>query len=77
MIHSKAGSTEPKPTSLRRDGFTVTLKYAGGEDRLTFDSDWPHIMTSWQQANGTRLILKNHLRLDYWNHHRPGDTLKE
>jgi hypothetical protein len=75
MIHSKAGATGPKPATLQRDGFTVTVTHVGGKDQLTFDPEWPHIMTSWKQADGTRLTLKKHLRLDYWNHHDPDDSL--
>jgi len=77
-IHSKAGSFLAAPAELKLDGFTVTLSHAGGTDVFQFDPKWPHVMTSWEQADGESLKLQKTLRLDYWNHHAPADqTLVE
>lgn len=72
-IHSKAGSYQHVPANLTVDDFTVTITHAGGKEVLKFDPKWPHVMTSWQQASGESLTLERTLRLDYWNHHAPGD----
>jgi len=73
VIHSKAGSFQPEPASISIEATTVVINHAGGTDVLKFAPEWPHVMTSWQQADGESLILKKSLRLDYWNHHAPGD----
>lgn len=72
-IHSKAGSFQPAPARAEINGFTVTVDHAHGKDVLQFDPEWPHVMTSWQQADGESLTLEKTLRIDYWNHHAPGD----
>ncbi|MEM6883665.1 MAG: hypothetical protein AAF571_01440 [Verrucomicrobiota bacterium] len=72
-IHSQAGSFQPAPATLSIDAYTVTITHTGGTDVLEFDPQWPHVMTSWQQADGESLKLEKTLRLDYWNHHSPGD----
>lgn len=72
-IHSKAGSFHPAAATLSRDKNTFTLTHSAGEDILVFDSQWPHVMQSWRQADGESLTLVKSMRLDYWNHHQPGD----
>lgn len=72
-IHSKAGSFQPVEAQLTINNSTVTLKHSGGCDILKFDPEWPHVLQSWQQSDGGSLILRKTLRLDYWNHHSPGD----
>ncbi len=72
-IHSKAGSFQPSPATLSIQDFTVTINHAGGQEVLKFDPAWPHVMQSWQQADGGSLTLQKSMRLAYWNHHAPGD----
>lgn len=73
VIHSKTGSFLPAPAQISIQDHTVTVIHTGGKDVLKFDSAWPHVMNSWQQANGGSLTLKKSVRLPYWNHHAPGD----
>jgi hypothetical protein len=73
MVHSKAGSFQPQPATLEIDGTKVTVTHPGGTDVLTFSPDWPHVLQSWQQADGGSLTLKKSMRLAYWAHHRPAD----
>ena len=77
MMHSKAGSTVPVPATLKRDGFSITVTCAGRDDHFAFDTEWPHVLTSTEKSDGSKMTLKKHLRLDYWNHHQPDDSLTD
>ena len=55
------------------DAVRVEVAHTGGVDRFTFDRNPPHLLRSWRRADGSALELRKSLRLDYWNHARPGD----
>ena len=51
----------------------VTVTHEGGIDRFVLDRDFPHLLRTWQAADGSRLQLKRSLKVDYWNYHGLGD----
>jgi hypothetical protein len=44
-----------------------------GTDRFWFDANPPHVLLRMETAAGRRLALVKTQRLDYWNHHAPGE----
>lgn len=77
MIHSKAGSFQPQPAQIQRNGSRVSVHHAKGTETLEFDPSWPHVLISWKRADGSRLDLTQHLRLAYWTQNKPGDQLPQ
>ena len=79
VIGSKLGSPAFTPATIRvlpagGDGsLRVEVSRAGGVDRFAFQKAVPHVLTRWERPDGSRLELKKSQRLDYWNHHAPGD----
>ena len=79
VIGSKLGSPAFSPATVRvlsaaGDGsLRVEVSHPGGVDRFTFQKAVPHVLTLWARPDGSRLELKKSQRLDYWNHHEPGD----
>lgn len=51
----------------------VEVSLPGGVDRFTFQKAAPHVLALWSRPDGSSLRLRKSLRLDYWNHHAPGD----
>ena len=51
----------------------VEVTSAAGRDRFWFDRRSPHVLVRLETAAGRRLELQKAQRLDYWNHHDPGD----
>ena len=79
VISSKMGNPAFAPATIRvlpagPDGaIRVEVAYRSGVDRFVFQKALPHVLASWTRADGSTLRLKKSLRLDYWNHHAPGD----
>jgi hypothetical protein len=79
VIGSKLGSPAFTPATIRvlpagGDGsLRVDVTRPGGVDRFAFQKAVPHVLTRWERPDGSRLELKKSQRLDYWNHHAPGD----
>ena len=79
IIGSKVGSPAFADATIRvlapaADG-TIRIEVAGaaGVDRFAFEKSSPHVLRSWKRADGSALELRKTMRLDYWNHGRPGD----
>ena len=51
----------------------VTVQHAAGTDRFMLDRDFPFLLRTWEEADGSRLQLKRSLKIDYWNYHGLGD----
>jgi len=51
----------------------VAVATATGTDLFWFDRRYPHVLVRLETAAGRRLELRKAQRLDYWNHHDPGD----
>ena len=79
VIASKLGRPAFAPATIRvlpsaADGaIRVEVAHRAGIERFVFQKASPHVLTSWTRADGSSLRLKKSLRLDYWNHHAPGD----
>jgi hypothetical protein len=79
VVGSKLGSPSFTPATIRvlpagEDGsLRVEVSRPGGVDRFAFRKAAPHVLTRWERPDGSRLELKKSQRLDYWNHHAPGD----
>jgi hypothetical protein len=79
VIDSKLGSPAFMPATIRvlpagGDGtLRVEVTRPGGVDRFAFRKAAPHVLIRWERPDGSRLELKKSQRLDYWNHHAPGD----
>jgi hypothetical protein len=77
VINSKKDAIAFKPAKVN---FTATerkidisIEHAAGTDRFVLDGDFPFLMREWTAADGTRLKLKNSLKIDYWNYGKNGD----
>jgi hypothetical protein len=51
----------------------VTIRHAAGIDRFMLDREFPFLLRTWEEADGSRLQLKRSLKVDYWNYHGLGD----
>jgi hypothetical protein len=51
----------------------VMIQHAGGTDRFLLDSDFPFLLREWNRADGSRLKMKQGLKVDYWNYNKNGD----
>lgn len=51
----------------------VNLRHAGGADHFVLDRDFPFLLREWQMADGSRLKMKNSLKVDYRNYLKNGD----
>jgi hypothetical protein len=51
----------------------VTVRHSKGTDHLLLDRDFPFLLREWNAADGTRLKIKNSLKVDYWKYNKPGD----
>lgn len=76
-INSKKDAFAFKPAkvsfkSTERE-IDVAVEHAGGSDRFVLDRDFPHLLRSWNAADGSRLKMKRSLRVAYWNYNKPGD----
>jgi len=79
VVGSKLGNPAFSAASIRvlppaPDGsIRVEVSRPGGVDRFTFQKAAPHVLAAWSRPDGSSLKLRKSLRLDYWNHHAPGD----
>lgn len=78
IVGSKVGTPAFADATIRvlpAEAGTVAVEVsrAGGVDRFVFDEAPPHVLRSWKRADGSSLELRKSIRLDYWNHGRPGD----
>ncbi|HEU5180564.1 MAG TPA: hypothetical protein VFW45_07215 [Candidatus Polarisedimenticolia bacterium] len=55
------------------DAVEVVLQGPEGKGRFFFDSAFPYLLIKMETAAGGVYRLRKSLRLDYWNHHDPGD----
>jgi hypothetical protein len=51
----------------------VDVQDEGGKDHFVLDRDFPFLLREWNAADGSRLKMKNSLKVDYWNYNKPGD----
>jgi hypothetical protein len=51
----------------------VDLSHADGKDHFVLDRDFPFLLREWQMADGSRLRMKNSLKVDYKNYLKNGD----
>jgi hypothetical protein len=51
----------------------IDLTHQGGKDHFTLDADFPFLLRKWEMANGSRLTMKNSLRVDYAQYLKNGD----
>jgi len=51
----------------------VTVQHDAGTDRFMLDGAFPFLLRTWQAADGSRLVLKRSLKVDYWNYNKNGD----
>jgi len=79
VIGSKLGNPAFSAATVRilapaPDGsIRVEVSHPGGVERFTFRKAAPHVLAAWSRPDGSSLKLRKSLRLDYWNHHAPGD----
>jgi hypothetical protein len=77
VINSKKDTIIFKPSKV---SFTATerkidisVQHAGGTDKFVLDGNFPFLLREWNAADGSRLKLKNSLKMDYWNYGKNGD----
>jgi len=51
----------------------VDVKHDAGTEHFLLDRDFPFLLREWSAADGSRLKMKNSLKIDYWNYNKPGD----
>jgi hypothetical protein len=86
QISGKVGQTALVPMDLRFkparriqvpagafDAYEVELEGPGGKERFFFETSFPHRLIRMETAAGGVYALRKSLRLDYLNHHEPGD----
>ncbi|CAN5403820.1 hypothetical protein BH20VER3_BH20VER3_01260 [soil metagenome] len=77
IIHSKKDEWTWKPAQVHFEtterAINVTVRHAQGADRFILDRAFPHLLRSWEAADGSRLKMKRSLKVDYWNYHALGD----
>lgn len=79
MINSKRDDIRFRDAVLdveRADGagtIRVTARGEHGTDVFTLGAEFPHLLLSWERADGGHLRLTDSLKVDYWNFNRPGD----
>ena len=80
IIRSKKDEVKFAPATVRwvagAETIGIEVAQAGGTDRFTLDARPPHLLREWQQADGGRLRLLRHLKIDYWNYNQLGDAEK-
>ncbi len=55
------------------EAIEAELQGPEGKARFFFESSFPHRLIRMENAAGGVYTLRKSLRLDYWNHHDPGD----
>ncbi len=77
IINSKKDKLVWKPAQVHFEStdraIYVTVAHDGGSDRFVLDRNFPHLLRTWQAADGSKLQLKRSLKVDYWNYHGLGD----
>lgn len=77
VAHPERGPSEFKPAKISwkaGDRTTeVDLTHEGGRDHFTLDADFPFLLRRWDMADGTRLTMKNSLRINYADYLKEGD----
>lgn len=85
VVNSKADAINFAPATItvsrldeNPDGpidpvYWIEVKHAAGLDYFAFRVAPPHVMTSWQRADGGHLKLKSVVRIPYWQLNQPGD----
>jgi hypothetical protein len=51
----------------------VDLRHEFGTDHFVLDREFPFLLREWQMADGSRLKMKNSMKVDYWNYSKNGD----
>ena len=76
-INSKKDNIVFKPAKvsfkLSERTIDVDVQHDGGKDHFVLDRDFPFLLREWNAADGSRLKMKNSLKIDYWNYNKPGD----
>jgi hypothetical protein len=77
VINSKKDTIAFKPAKV---SFTATehkidisIQHDAGTDKFILDGNFPFLLREWTAADGSRLKLKNSLKMDYWNYSKNGD----
>ena len=69
------GEFKPAKISWQRGERTidVDVRHAAGTDHFVLDREFPFLLREWQIADGSRLKMKNSLKVDYRNYLKNGD----
>lgn len=51
----------------------VEVRHNNGTDHFILDRDFPFLLREWNAADGSRLKMKNSLKISYWNYYKNGD----
>jgi hypothetical protein len=66
-----------KPAKIRfklgERAIEVDVQHAGGKDHFVLDHEFPFLLREWTAADGSRLKMKNSLKVDYEKYSKPGD----
>ena len=77
IINSKKDKLAWKPARVHFESteraIYVTVQHDAGTDRFMLDRDFPFLLRKWEAADGSQLVLKRSLKIDYWNYHGIGD----
>jgi hypothetical protein len=58
---------------IRERVIDIDVHHDSGADHFVLDRDFPFLLREWQMADGSRLKMKNSLKVDYWNYSKNGD----
>jgi hypothetical protein len=77
MINSSLDKIVFKPAKvsfkISEHTVDVDVKHEAGADHFVLDRDFPFLLREWRMADGSRLKMKNSLKVDYRNYLKNGD----
>jgi hypothetical protein len=77
IISSKSENIVFKPAKVNfktgERSIDIDVRHDSGTDHFVLDRDFPFLLREWQMADGSRLKMKNSLKVDYWNYSKNGD----
>jgi hypothetical protein len=77
IISSKNENIVFKPAKVNfktgERSINIDVRHDAGTDHFVLDRDFPFLLREWQTADGSRLKMKNSLKIAYWNYYKNGD----
>jgi hypothetical protein len=58
---------------VERDALRIPVDFPWGRETFVFESEMPRRLFRWDGTDGSWLLLRKTMRIDYWNRNQPGD----